>query len=50
VSRGELEAWAAELRAIAAAMEAANTEEGSPIEAAKQTDIIPGWILEATDL
>jgi hypothetical protein len=50
---GDLRAWAHELRAIAAAMEAASVEEpasGEAAESAKASDIIPDWLLEATDL
>jgi hypothetical protein len=48
-SSGELVDWATELRAIAAAMEEAAGGEWPPAEAAKQSDVIPDWLLEMVD-
>ena len=52
-SAGDLRQWAMELRAVAAAMEAAAGSEqplAEALEGPKASDAIPGWILEATDL
>jgi hypothetical protein len=51
-SAGDLRAWAQELRAIAAAMEAASVAEAAlekAAEGAKASDNIPGWLLQDAD-
>ena len=52
-SAGDLRQWAGELRAVAAAMEAAAGGAqplAEALEEPKRSDRIPDWILEATDL
>jgi hypothetical protein len=48
-SAGDLRLWAQDVRAVAAAMEAAANSEQPLVEAPKASDNLPGWLLEVVD-